>query len=168
MASRIKMRPMTRLAPLLLLIACSATASPSAPGFFPRPGHEEAADVEADVIRKIQLADATFGCSIQMRYNAPTPNLITLGYVGGSTCSATHETAINAAAGLFPKAAAIGGEPAIPPIYQCSITVLWDPSAPAAVSLAFAGTSCDGSRGSALDYARYQVACMHRTTPCSP
>src|SRR5438045_2165506 len=79
-------------AALLLTTAAGISLASLPMGSCPLPGREDDPELEAKVIRKILLADATFGCSIQLRYDAPTPNLLTIGYVGGNSCNSTHET----------------------------------------------------------------------------
>jgi hypothetical protein len=154
----------TKLALFVTLMAVALNAlalfeTDKTEGFFEAPPEPEV---------KI-LAAAAHSCSIQIRYNSDTPTGLEINYVGGG-CETTEEAAI-AAASFMPlsipaKLSPVYGEPAIPPVYQCSITVLWDSATPSAVTFAFAGFGCESTHLTAVRAAVQAVACMHHPVRC--
>lgn len=101
-------------------------------------------------------SEAAAQCSLQVRYNSNAPMAVELTHVG-SGCDSTELAAVNAAV----TSAKVGGEPAQTPVYQCSITVLWDIQAAATPQLLYAGTGCEGTRHLAISTAARGVSCIH-------
>lgn len=147
------------LAIALLLVAGAAAAD----GFFKPLELEIAQGPTLDVATK---AAGGFDCAINVRYNTVQPTFLELTYIGASSCSAGQESAMTAASAA--NKVAVGGEPALDPVYSCAIMVAWNLSGPAAVNVVSTGVGCDATRATALRAAVPAVACMHRLTPCRP
>lgn len=123
-------------------------------GVFPTPQEDE------------PLPKAGTSCAILLRYQIATPTGLEITHVGG-TCDATEEAAITAASLRTPASKiAVYAEAALPPVYQCSVSVTWDPAAPGAAAISPAGSNCESTVARALSAAVQAVACVHRDVRC--
>jgi hypothetical protein len=108
-------------------------------------------------------------CAILLRYQIAAPRGGEIQFVGGN-CAATEMAAIVAASVKVPALAAgkitVSGEAAIPPVYQCSVNVTWDPTAPSSPTITAAGTGCESTLGVALAAAVQTVRCEHELAVC--
>lgn len=155
----------TALAILALLMAPALDA-----GAFFRPIPNE---LERDVDQArpaaigARVLAGPYACSLVVRYNTATPTWGEINYIGGSACTSTQVAAIEAAAAV--AAAKLDGEPAWPPVYDCSISVLWNPPSGASPDLVYTGVGCESTRSTFMRYAVQAVRCSHLPfTPCRP
>lgn len=150
------------------LIALLLTVALPAGAFFETPPRHQEGGFFAPAQAKVGSS-----CSLQLLYSLDSVNVVTILHVGSNACYGTELAAAQAATQVASeKAASVGGEPAQTPTYQCSLTILWEPTDPSTVQVVPAG-NCTGSGATALFYAIPAMTCLHDaqqdvSSPCIP
>lgn len=141
-----------------------APAIAGADGFF-RPMEEGVFNPVARAPRDLPKIGG-FSCALQVRYNSAHPTLIELTYVGGGFCVQWYEPAILQVSALPAAKVSVPGEPAIPPVYECSVNVNFNPGGVPSLVNSGAGV-CEITRPTALRAARQGVLCQFHPVPCN-
>jgi hypothetical protein len=152
------------LAFLAAFAALTATAQPV--GFFSRP---DAAPALPQAEK--EFAKALAPCAISVRYNVATPAHLEIAYIGAMSCYDTAGVAADAAYFSGPKALpTVGGEPAWPVTFECSILIRWDQASPSSASASVSGSGCGGDvESTALYETTRAVHCVvDRQLTCGP
>jgi hypothetical protein len=147
---------------LALALPLAAVAAPVAPGFFTERDQRPAAAFTLAPEAGTTIAGSA--CGILIQFDSIRPNLGLISFIG-TGCIPTQVQAIDAARGLAfgltKSLAAVGGEPVIPHVYECSTLVSWDVAAADKPTVtATGGDACDATKFVAIYYASFGIECF--------
>lgn len=148
----------------LALLALVSLPALAADGFF-RPAplqHQERAP------ERFAAKDGALPCTMLISYDTPRPNATTIAYIFDDWLRCRDSFTVAIAAAASAAKISVPGEPAIPPVYQCSITVAFDPASAGAPVVTSAGAdACASTNKAVLTIAARQVACVFGRGSCA-
>lgn len=151
------------------LLACALPATAQQMGFFHQNDYARAAPFEG-----VKATDGA-ACSVVVRYNVPQPTWLLLTYSNLATCGGTAVAAMDSAYRSVGEVAkdtlSTESRPAQPGVWDCTITVGWDPSGSVIVpAITPAVASCSSSTPTAMHAAMRAARCLLTANPtyCEP